>query len=307
MGRKNISDNLIGLTNFNLNLLTTFCLIYSTRSITFVSEILDVTPSSVSQNLQKLRLHFRDPLFIRHGNTISPTVFADDLYAQVEGVFDRINDLINPIPSTNRRKELVLYSPFPFVIHEIPKVLQKIKYEQLPYKIKYLETDVFIPNAEELLNSRKVDIIFSGTPIIMAALKSVKFCETEFVLACRKDNNYKEKSVSINQLKKLDFIGFINSDGYIKYIKTMSKSIIGSRNFVLETNSLLLQLTVISKTDSIAFMSKKSFDAYKETYDLRTIETLFPTPTLNVYITYRTELEKSKDFQGFLHSLNIQG
>lgn len=52
---------------FDLNLLVIFECIYENLSISKAAETLYITPSAVSQSLQRLRLQFNDPLFVRAG------------------------------------------------------------------------------------------------------------------------------------------------------------------------------------------------------------------------------------------------
>lgn len=59
--------NLYNLKKFNLNLLIIFECIYQNLSISKAAETLYITPSAVSQSLQRLRTQFNDPLFIRSG------------------------------------------------------------------------------------------------------------------------------------------------------------------------------------------------------------------------------------------------
>ncbi|TDN46826.1 LysR family transcriptional regulator [Scandinavium goeteborgense] len=303
MNREHISDKIMGLTTFNLNLLTVFCLIYSTRSITAVSEIMGVTPPSVSQYLQKLRIHFKDPLFIRHGNSIAPTIFSEDLYTQVHKLIEQMSDSVNHIEKTNRRAELVIYSPFSLVIHDLPALLDKIKEDILPYKIKYIETNVYLPDVDELLNLRKVDVVFSAAPIINSSLKCIKYNETEFVLVCRMSNPYIKEAITSEQLEKFDFVGYINSDSYVKFIQKTSQQNIGNRHFAFETNSLMTQLLVLSKTNCLGFISKKAFVELGEFFNLRKVEPLFPVPKLDIYMTYRKDMEESQGFQVFLQTI----
>ncbi|EGC1100247.1 LysR family transcriptional regulator, partial [Salmonella enterica subsp. enterica serovar Johannesburg] len=55
--------NLYDLKKFYLNLLVIFECIYQHLSISKAAETLYITPSAVSQSLQRLRTQFNDPLF----------------------------------------------------------------------------------------------------------------------------------------------------------------------------------------------------------------------------------------------------
>lgn len=60
------------LKKFDLNLLVIFECIYQHLSISKAAETLYITPSAVSQSLQRLRNQLNDPLFIRSGKGITP-------------------------------------------------------------------------------------------------------------------------------------------------------------------------------------------------------------------------------------------
>lgn len=56
---------------FDLNLLGIFEEIYKFGSVTKAAQSLKQSPPSISQSLQKLRVYFSDPLFVRNGMQLS--------------------------------------------------------------------------------------------------------------------------------------------------------------------------------------------------------------------------------------------
>jgi predicted DNA-binding protein YlxM (UPF0122 family) len=76
--------NLYGLKKFDLNLLVIFECIYQHLSISRAAETLFITPSAVSQSLQRLRTQLNDPLFIRSGKGITPTQTSVNLHYLLE-------------------------------------------------------------------------------------------------------------------------------------------------------------------------------------------------------------------------------
>ena len=61
------------LRNIDLNLLTIFEAVYVHKGIVNAAKVLNLTPSAISQSIQKLRVIFPDPLFIRKGQGVTPT------------------------------------------------------------------------------------------------------------------------------------------------------------------------------------------------------------------------------------------
>ena len=68
------------LRNIDLNLLTIFEAVYVHKGIVNAAKILNITPSAISQSINKLRALFPDPLFIRKGQGVTPTAYASHLH-----------------------------------------------------------------------------------------------------------------------------------------------------------------------------------------------------------------------------------
>ncbi|PKM29371.1 MAG: LysR family transcriptional regulator [Gammaproteobacteria bacterium HGW-Gammaproteobacteria-11] len=64
------------LARIDLNLFRVFEVIYRERSLTRAAAVLHVSQSAVSHALGRLREHLADPLFVREGRGVAPTVMA---------------------------------------------------------------------------------------------------------------------------------------------------------------------------------------------------------------------------------------
>jgi hypothetical protein len=71
------------LRNIDLNLLTIFEAVYVHKGIVNAAKILNITPSAISQSINKLRALFPDPLFIRKGQGVTPTAYATHLHKYI--------------------------------------------------------------------------------------------------------------------------------------------------------------------------------------------------------------------------------
>lgn len=87
--------NLYGLKKFDLNLLVIFECIYQHLSISRAAETLFITPSAVSQSLQRLRTQLNDPLFIRSGKGITPTQMSVNLHYLLEKNLSQLEKTIS--------------------------------------------------------------------------------------------------------------------------------------------------------------------------------------------------------------------
>ena len=67
------------MTNIDLRLLTIIAELHRTRSVSQTAENLELSQSTVSMTLARLRKHFNDPLFVRTSSGMEPTPHAVQL------------------------------------------------------------------------------------------------------------------------------------------------------------------------------------------------------------------------------------
>ena len=103
--------NLYDLKKFDLNLLVIFECIYQHLSISKAAESLYITPSAVSQSLQRLRAQFNDPLFIRSGKGIAPTTTGLNLHHHLEKNLRGLEQTINIVNKSELKKNFIIYGP----------------------------------------------------------------------------------------------------------------------------------------------------------------------------------------------------
>ncbi|NMU06870.1 LysR family transcriptional regulator, partial [Vibrio parahaemolyticus] len=74
------------LARLDLNLLLTLQLLLQEQSVTKAAKKLNVTPSTVSKSLGKLRAWFDDPLFVRKAHGVEPSPMAIRLAAEFDNM-----------------------------------------------------------------------------------------------------------------------------------------------------------------------------------------------------------------------------
>jgi len=161
--------NLYDLKKFDLNLLLIFECIYQHQSISKAAKALFITPSAVSQSLQRLRAHLDDPLFIRSGKGVAPTTVAINLHMHLEVNLSQLEQTINMMNRNELSKKFVLYTP-QLLMSEGSTALVKALRQQASYAIEHHDIFITPQSAEELLTYRKADLILSLFPIVNPAV-----------------------------------------------------------------------------------------------------------------------------------------
>jgi DNA-binding transcriptional LysR family regulator len=82
------------LRQVDLNLLRVFDAIYAERHVTRAAARLFTSQSAVSHSLRNLREIFKDALFVRTPDGMSPTAFADRMAVRITGVLEEMRDIL---------------------------------------------------------------------------------------------------------------------------------------------------------------------------------------------------------------------
>lgn len=83
-------------TEIDLNALFILLVVYRERGVTRAAQRLNVKQPAVSNTLAKLRVHFQDPLFIRHSRGLTPTPKANEIMRGLAPALMKIQEVLRP-------------------------------------------------------------------------------------------------------------------------------------------------------------------------------------------------------------------
>ena len=86
----------IDISSLSVSTLQALVAIQHWGSLSKAAERIEVTQSTLSHTLKRLRAAFGDELFIRHGRGVVPTLRCDELVAGVQRLLDQLADLAEP-------------------------------------------------------------------------------------------------------------------------------------------------------------------------------------------------------------------
>ena len=155
--------NKIDYLSLDGHTLRTFLEVLEERSVSRAAERLGVTQSAVSHTLDKLRVIFGDPLFVREGRGIESTVKARALRASVESILNDLKSL------TDQRKFDPLVEPMSFTIAAndfpiqliFPKLLKELSEEGINLRIRFIPSG--IPKVS-ILRASRYRMLITPTP-----------------------------------------------------------------------------------------------------------------------------------------------
>lgn len=105
---------MLNLRSVDLNLLPVFEAVYEEANLSRAAERLAMTQSAVSHALSRLRLLYRDELFVRQPRGVVPTRVSDTLYATLRGALASVRESVGNVrgfsPGTAERTFFVAVS-----------------------------------------------------------------------------------------------------------------------------------------------------------------------------------------------------
>ena len=293
MSKANDAEKIRTLSKIDLNLLTIFCLIYSVGSITRVADMLNISPSAVSQSLKKLRELMGDNLFVRSGNALLPTVYSDELYDNAIPIIDKLS-LLMPHTSPASRKRLTLYTESFISPIVIPDVTEKIISNNADISLLHLTADLNEQSIIELLTMRQADVVFSTFSVESGSISCQKICDMRLVLAASQNNTLYGHSISEEMFRSANLVGYNTKNEKIIYHRSIVDKKFRTGDRCLLTSSFTAILTIVANTQCLGVIPEKVFATHAPLYGLKKINTPFPLPQFSIFASSRKETNTHK-------------
>lgn len=284
--------NLNNLHKFDLNVLPLFFSVYKHTSITKAAIEMEMTPPNVTQNINKLRAHFNDPLFVRCGQGIKPTVFCDQLHASLSQNF---NGIYQSVFNSDIRNEVVIYAPDGPMLDFINKYARLENTADLP-KITHHTAILDVNETIELFSFRKADIVLTHEKVTHPGINSVKLYSLDLCIAFNKNHPEREFLLEKNNKHKLlaqpwmtmnsgnvhhQNIRCNRHDGHLSDVML-------NRRVVFESSSQNINLQFIEKTNAVGFISELMYRHMNE----KRRENIVMIPnhqlSMEVYLNYKS-------------------
>ncbi|ENR6206090.1 LysR family transcriptional regulator [Serratia marcescens] len=154
----------MNLANVDLNLLVVFEALYQTRNVTAAGRRLNRAQPSVSNALARLRILLNDPLFVRSGGGMAPTLRAHQLMPQIQRVLEQIHLALAPParfdPATAGQRRFTLAAGDYADILLLPAIISRLRQAAPGIDIRVSRLDR--RNIYRQLDSGEVDVALGG-------------------------------------------------------------------------------------------------------------------------------------------------
>ncbi len=167
----------------DINLYPLFIAIFEQKSISKAAQLLCISQSAVSHALQRLRLQLKDELFVRSGQKMLPTPFAEQIYQPIQTALSTIQNIAIPQhdfdPSMLQSLKIAIHDEiepiiFPQLVHH---------FSQLNLDIQFLSSKLDRKNMLADLSAQQIDFVIDLVQPYQENLQFENLIEDHFV-AC---------------------------------------------------------------------------------------------------------------------------
>jgi len=275
------------MKNIDVRQLIVFLEVYEELNITRASENLEISQSTASKEIKKLRNNMGDQLFIRRSSGVIPTYKAKELYPKIKKIVDEIySAFTDDKDSFNPENEKVIFTIaateyISFVV--IPKLIKEVK-KSAPFA-KIVVKDIGNTPPEDWLFKADADLVLSSTIPLNYPLHKIPVFKDHYVCLISKNNKHVKNHINIEDFcGKLNHISIPSPNGSQNRIfaNTMRELNI-TRNSIVQVPHFLSIPELLIDSDLVVTIANKLALYFVQEYDLKIVPHPIPLKEFEVY------------------------
>ncbi|WP_426414896.1 LysR family transcriptional regulator [Aestuariirhabdus sp. LZHN29] len=277
--------------HFDLNLLRAFSAVYRTASFTRAAEQLDLTQSSVSNAIHRLKRQIGEDLFVRAGRGIQPTVAAHQLHAMLENSLLDIDRVIQGFehfdPKQSERAfqvyamEPLIHLLQPLLDRELRGLRSRIVFRDLPPQEDQIQ--------EHLLNNQ-VDLVLDFIPPQQAELSCSLLLHQHICCVVRQGHPRIRGQINADQYYQEMHVLLTLRRHSLTVADILTREVLRPRSIYCEHNSLVSMLATVGRSDAIGVSSTSLAQQYQQAFELQILPLPFSADPVPIYLVWATRL-----------------
>lgn len=256
------------LRTIDLNLLTIFEAVYVHKGIVNAAKVLNITPSAISQSINKLRALFPDPLFIRKGQGVTPTAYATHLHKHISQGMEAFLNALDLTGNTQRERVITIATSPAIGALIMPVITQKLRavFPQI------LLRNIAINDAVSQLNQRQVDLLIDSYPHSGQTITHHVLYQDSVHIFCRAGHPALALPATADNLSQYEF-ALLQPEGqrYTTILRRLQEHL-GERRCGFSSYNLLTQAALVSESDMLGLITSGMFSLVDRIWPLKMID-----------------------------------
>ncbi|HAT1682179.1 TPA: DNA-binding transcriptional regulator [Klebsiella oxytoca] len=256
------------LRTIDLNLLTIFEAVYVHKGIVNAAKVLNITPSAISQSINKLRALFPDPLFIRKGQGVTPTAYATHLHKHISQGMEAFLNALDLTGNTQRERVITIATSPAIGALIMPVITQKLRavFPQI------LLHNIAINDAVSQLNQRQVDLLIDSYPHSGQTITHHVLYQDSVHIFCRAGHPALALPATADNLSQYEF-ALLQPEGqrYTTILRRLQEHL-GECRCGFSSYNLLTQAALVSESDMLGLITSGMFSLVDRIWPLKMID-----------------------------------
>lgn len=244
------------LRNIDLNLLTIFEAVYVHKGIVNAAKILNLTPSAISQSIQKLRTIFPDPLFIRKGQGVTPTAYATHLHEYISQGLESILGALDLTGSYDKQRIITIGTTpsvgalvMPMIYHAVKTHAPQLMLRNIP-----------VSDAEAQLSQFQTDLIVDSNALNARALSRNVLFADKLLLVCRKNHPALHEPATVENLQRYEQTLLLMEGQNLNGLRQRINDIFPERLVNFSSYNIFTIAALIGSSDLLGIIPERLFD-----------------------------------------------
>lgn len=256
------------LRNIDLNLLTIFEAVYVHKGIVNAAKILNLTPSAISQSIQKLRAIFPDPLFIRKGQGVTPTAYASHLHEYISQGMESILGALDLTGSYDKQRTITIATSSSVGALVMPTIYKAVRRE-FP---QLLLRNIPVTDAINKLSQFQADLVIDSYVITARALAHHVLYTDQLVLVCREGHPALGLPMNIDTLRQYEHTLLMVDGQNHSDLRKRIYELFPDRQVSFSSYNLFTIAALIADSDLIGLMPARIHGLFASCWPLRKID-----------------------------------
>ncbi|HFZ8993743.1 TPA: YbeF family transcriptional regulator [Citrobacter freundii] len=255
------------LRNIDLNLLTIFEAVYVHNGIVNAAKILNLTPSAISQSIQKLRTIFPDPLFIRKGQGVAPTAYATHLHEYISQGLESILGALDLTGSYDKKRTITIGTSPSIGALVMPPIYRAIKahFPQL------LLRNIPLNDPETQLSQFQADLIIDNNVYYSRSIQNHVLFSDTLELVCRQDHPTHRGPLTEEQRTHMSQTLLMIEGQNFSQLRQRIQDMFPERQISFSTYNIFTIASLIASSDLCGIMSTRFFNLFNKCWSLKSI------------------------------------
>lgn len=291
------------LRNVDLNLLTIFEAVYVHKGIVNAAKVLNLTPSAISQSIQKLRLIFPDPLFIRKGQGVAPTAYAAHLHEYISQGLESILSALDINNSLGNQRTITIATQPTVGALMIPRIYSVIQ----RVNPKLLIRNIPAADGEAQLVQFQTDILIDVNQHSGRSVATQKLHDDRITVVCRQDHPCTRSRQTLEDMRVMNHTFLILQDDLLREVRQIVSDFFPQRQIAFSSYNFVTVASVLGSSDLIGFMPHRLFMMFKDTFKLCEMETdLFNTSNIEINMHFNKLSMRDAVLQEVIDAVRVE-